>query len=94
VLKKLGIAILGLWAAIYFVLDWYGRLQTLRDLVGNRGQIVGVTTLIFTSQWFPLGLFLAAVAVATAIHFDLFHVKKEKKSGLLNLKNHSPPLLL
>jgi len=74
-LKKLWLTISALWVAAYFILDWYGRLQSARDIFQNQGQAVKMAIAVLTSQWLPIGVFVAAVAVLAGIHFDLFPSK-------------------
>jgi hypothetical protein len=77
-LKRRLLPILGAWAVIRFLLDNWARLQELRDFFNGRGAIVKWIGIILTSQWLPIGLFAAAVAVLAVIHFDLFPSKKKK----------------
>jgi hypothetical protein len=67
--KYIVLGVVALWTVVYFILNAVGTLQTARDLFRNRGEIVRVAGTVLTSQWFPLALFLLAVAVVAYFHF-------------------------
>jgi len=75
-LKKIALPFFAAWTVICWVLDFYGRLQGAKDFFDNRGMFMKCIGLILTSQWLPIGLFVAAVGLLAIIHFNLFRCKK------------------
>jgi hypothetical protein len=69
VLKKFGLPIFGLWTAVSWALDFYGKFQSARDLFDNRGAVMKWAGLVLTSPWLPLVLFILAVGWIGWIHY-------------------------
>lgn len=67
--KYIWLCLVAIWALVYFLLNAAGTLQTAKDLFQNRGEIMKAIGAVATSQWLPLGLFIATALVILQVEF-------------------------
>jgi hypothetical protein len=59
------------FAALLFVLNWIGYVETIRDVLQHRGVLVSAAVTIFTSQWFALCIFVLGVFALALIQWGI-----------------------
>jgi hypothetical protein len=80
--KKSLLWIPGLWWIIVKILESVGLFQTAKDILDNRGAIVGAINWLIALQWLPLAIFAMAALILLLDHFGVFSRLSAKQFGV------------
>jgi hypothetical protein len=82
------------FAALLFVLNWIGYVETIKDVLQHRGVLVSAAVTVLTSQWFALCIFLFGVFALALIQWGVPEwIKKRAPITIILFPRWDAPIL-